>query len=338
MKIKPIYQLIFMILLMLLVIGIILKDDYSIILIQLSKISLIAYLPILFLCASLGMIQGLILYRLAKPYQTNFKISEGILFAFSGSFFNSVTPLGGGQVSLTYILRKKHFSYTEIAAILWKDFFLFQLALIITVTMILGISMKQALPDFPKTVVWILFGYCINISVILFLYSMNRFPQLYIKISSLLILFLKKLHFIQDPETLFIKGKDMIDQFNIHTSQLKQNKKETFLIIITHGCRLLLLYAVPYLIALLLQLPLTLEDLFRVISISCFVHMLNALTPLPGDAGWSEGMFIFLFMSMFTKSAAGSMMILWRFATFYLNIILGACCFIMLKRKYESSK
>ena len=46
----------------------------------------------------------------------------------------------------------------------------------------------------------------------------------------------------------------------------------------------------------------------------------------------------FLFMSMFTKSAAGSMMILWRFATFYLNIILGACCFIMLKRKYESSK
>ena len=168
MKIKPIYQLIFMILLMLLVIGIILKDDYSIILIQLSKISLI-----------------------------------------------------------------------------------------------------------------------------LFLYSMNRFPQLYIKISSLLILFLKKLHFIQDPETLFIKGKDMIDQFNIHTSQLKQNKKETFLIIITHGCRLLLLYAIPYLIALLLQLPLTLEDLFRVISISCFVHMLNALTPLLGDAGWSEGMFIF---------------------------------------------
>ena len=208
MKIKPIYQLIFMILLMLLVIGIILKDDYSIILIQLSKISLIAYLPILFLCASLGMIQGLILYRLAKPYQTNFKISEGILFAFSGSFFNSVTPLGGGQVSLTYILRKKHFSYTEIAAILWKDFFLFQLALIITVTMILGISMKQALLDFRKTVAWILFGYCINISVILFLYSMNRFPQLYIKISSLLILFLKKLHFIQDPETLFIKGKE----------------------------------------------------------------------------------------------------------------------------------
>lgn len=66
--------------------------------------------------------------------------------------------------------------------------------------------------------------------------------------------------------------------------------------------------------------------------------MLNALTPLPGDVGWSEGMFIFLFMSMFTKSAAVRMMILWRFATFYLNIILGACCFIMLKRKYESSK
>ena len=64
-----------------------------------------------------------------------------------------------------------------------------------------------------------------KISLILFLYSMNRFPQLYIKISSLLILFLKKLHFIQDPETLFIKGKDMIDQFNIHTSQLKQNKR-----------------------------------------------------------------------------------------------------------------
>ena len=94
---------------MLLVIGIILKDDYSIILIQLSKISLIAYLPILFLCASLGMIQGWILYRLAKPYQTNFKISEGILFAFSGSFFNSVTPLGVCLGIVNIYFKKKAF-------------------------------------------------------------------------------------------------------------------------------------------------------------------------------------------------------------------------------------
>ena len=322
-----------MLVLMLLVIVMIFKDDSMLILNQLSKISLFAYLPILLLCASFGIIQGWILYRIARPYQKSLRVYEGILLAFTGSFFNSVTLLGGGQASLTYILRKKQFSFSEIAAILWKDFFLFQCALIIMATLILSISLQQAFLDFPKAVWWIILGYGINLSVIFFLYSMSRFPQLYIKISNFLLLLLQKLHFIQQPDQLFIKGKEMIDQFGIYTSQLNQNKKEVYLILLMNSFRLLLLYAIPYLLALLLNLPVDVPDLFKIIALSCFVHMLNALTPLPGDAGWSEGMFILLFMSLFTKSAAGSMMILWRFATFYLNIIMGALCFVFIKRR-----
>ena len=58
-------------------------------------------------------------------------------------------------------------------------------------------------------------------------------------------------------------------------------------------------YAIPYVAALALQVPLSLSDLINVLLMSACIHMLNALTPLPGDTGWTESAFILIFAVLF---------------------------------------
>ena len=332
-KLKTILRLLLMIFLILFVCYQAFKDDYKIILNQIMHISIWGYLPVLFLGMSQCLIQGWILYRLSKPYHKEFQVYDGIQNAFICAFFNSVTPLGGGQASQTYVLRRHRFTYSEIAAILWKDFFLYQCSLLLCVGFILSASMRYARQTFPTAIIWVLLGYIINISVILFLWTMSRYPNLYVRISAFTAAALNKIHLIKEPQKLYQKGKALIDDFSIHIHLLKKDKRQIGMILLINMLRLLLSYSLPYYIARLLHLQVDLWAFLQIIVLSSYIHMLNALTPLPGDIGWSEGMFLLLFMSMFSKNDVSSMMILWRFASFYLNMMIGALAFITMKKK-----
>ena len=136
MKKKKTFQKILMILIILLAFYLILKDDAYEILKNLSQISFYEYLPILLLGSSFIWLSGFILYRIEKAYRPVKKI-DGVLQAYIQTFFNGVTPLGGGQVALSVLLKKEGFEASEIASILWKDFFYFQSGMLITVMVLL---------------------------------------------------------------------------------------------------------------------------------------------------------------------------------------------------------
>ena len=100
-----------------------------------------------------------------------------------------------------------------------------------------------------------------------------------------------------------------------------------------------LFYSLPFLVAHAIGLTVQLSDLLNIMAISAFIHMLNALTPLPGDTGWTETAFIILFSILFGKTNAGSVMILWRMSTYHLNVVIGGCRFLKVKsRKYPEDE
>jgi len=95
--------------------------------------------------------------------------------------------------------------------------------------------------------------------------------------------------------------------------------------------RMTIFYAIPYVAALALQVPLSLSDLINVLLMSACIHMLNALTPLPGDTGWTESAFILIFAVLFGRTEASSVMILWRVATYHIQLIAGGIIFLYVK-------
>lgn len=313
-----------------------LKDDYEQVLKNLSHVSMV-WLCLILLCGILYyLLQGYMLYTITKPYKEEITLKDGCFNAYIAAFFNGVTPLGGGQVSQTYAFRKLAISYQDIASILWKEFFLYQSVVVGFACVLLFTHIPFSIEHFSAYFLLVIVGLLINASVIWILWTMSHFPKLYTKISSLVVNLAHKLHIIKKKEETLEKWNTQVRYFSKEINKLKQDKKLIIKGILINLIRQLIYYSIPYLVGMGLGLPLHPEDIITVLVLSCFIHMLNALTPLPGDSGWTESAFILIFGVMFGKINASSIMILWRTATYYLNILIGGILFLIFKSSDHS--
>ena len=63
------------------------------------------------------------------------------------------------------------------------------------------------------------------------------------------------------------------------------------------------------------------------IGICSFVYMITAFVPIPGASGGSEGVYYMLFSPILGSVGTPTSMLIWRFMTYYLGLILGAVVF-----------
>lgn len=98
--------------------------------------------------------------------------------------------------------------------------------------------------------------------------------------------------------------------------------------------RLTLLYSLPFFIGKALNIPLRPEQMIDVIALSSFVTMANSFIPIPGASGGTEVVFTLLFGSLM-GSVTGAVMILWRFSTYHIVLLIGGITFALAKNYYE---
>lgn len=316
-----------------------LKDDYQQVVENLRNIQMRWVFIIIGLGILYYVIQGYILKIIASKYNCNIRIRDGIDNAYIAAFFNGVTPLGGGQVAQSYAFRKLAFSYQNIASILWTDFFIYQMVVVVYAGVLILIKFTYALSIFHGYFLLVILGFLINSFVIITLWTMSKFPKLYVKISQIAVKLLYKIHVVKDRDKTLIAWEKQVVYFTSEISKLKDSKRLVIKAVILNFIRMSIYYMIPFVVAIALGMNIHFHDLLNVMVLSSFIHMLNALTPLPGDTGWTESAFIIIFGSMFTRSGASSVMILWRVATYHVNVLLGALVFMKvnssdpLKRK-----
>lgn len=310
-----------------------LKENFH----DIIKLLLNASIPYLIVLILMGIayyfIQGYLLYYIAKRYAPNIRVIDGIENAYVAAFFNGVTPLGGGQVAQTYAFHKLNLNFTDIASILWKDFFLYQSVVVVFAGLLVLTNLPYTFHTFPTFSWLILLGLAINGSVIFFLLTMSMFPKLYAKITSWIILFLNKIHIVKNKDLTIKKLDAQVHYFTKEINALRSDKALIIKATILYLIRQIIYYSIPFIAGLCLRIPLTMEDYFITILLACCIHMLNALTPLPGDTGWTETAFIILFAIVFQRVNASAIMILWRTSTYYISILIGGLVFLHIKLK-----
>lgn len=308
-----------------------LKDDYQDVMKTITNVSISGLVLILILGILYYVIQGYVLYMIAKPYKEDIRIRDGMHNSYIAAFFNGVTPLGGGQVAQTYALRRIGMEYKDIASVLWKDFFLYQSTVVVYVAVLFLMKFGYAFEKFHAYILLVIVGFCINSSVILILWTMSRFPKLYVRISSGIVSILYKVHLIKNKEKMLEKWQGQILYFNEEIKKLKEDKLLIVKAVALNFIRQTIFYVLPFVVAKALHIPMSNEDILNVILMSSFIHMLNALTPLPGDTGFTESAFILIFAVIFGRIEASSVMILWRMATYHVNILIGGIVFLYVK-------
>ena len=70
---------------------------------------------------------------------------------------------------------------------------------------------------------------------------------------------------------------------------------------------------------------------YHVLTISCLLFVSASYTPLPGASGAQEGGFLLYFKNIFKDGTIGLALLIWRFFTFYLYLIVGVFTILLEK-------
>lgn len=311
-----------------------LKDNYKQVLECISQMNIISLIIVLLWGVLFTAIWGFVYYVLGRKYTSHYTPAKGIVVAFIGSFFSGITPSStGGQFVQAYIMKKQGIKISDGASLLWADFIIYQTTMMVYVTILFILRFGY----YSAQSAWfniILLGYIINAVVVVALYTIAIFPNVYIRLSRVLVKILAKIHILKNPEKTLDSWTLQVTSFTKEIKNLSKDKKSIVLCVFINFIRLTLYYSLPFVIAKALHIPLKMNEFIDVMALSSFVTMANSFIPIPGASGGTEVVFALLFGSLM-HNLTGAVLVLWRFSTYHIVLIIGGILFVLVKNYYE---
>ena len=316
-----------------------LKDNFKEVISLLSGVPLYFFIAIIAYGLAYNFFIGLIYQTIVKKNKPGYKYIQGLAVAFVGAFFSGVTPSAtGGQFGQAYILKNQGIPLSKGASVLWIDFIIYQSVMVIYTTIIMIFKYAYYQANYSSFFVLVLIGWVVNSSVIVLLSTMAKFPNAYKKLSGKVIKLLNKMKIVKDPEATIANWNQQLESFTSEIHILRDEKKMVLKCALYNVIRLTILYSLPLFIAFCMGINVSISMLPDVITMSAFVMIANAFFPVPGASGGTEAAFILIFSFLFTSVQSRSVMILWRFATYHIVILIGGLTFIYCKSKYDKAK
>ncbi|MDN5304869.1 MAG: hypothetical protein PWP46_1755 [Fusobacteriaceae bacterium] len=251
-----------------------------------------------------------------------------------GQLFNGLTPFAsGGQVVQIYHMNSKKIAYAKSTATLFIMFFVYQIILTILGTISIFFKYGYFKSLLKEKIYFIFFGFTLNFIIALFLISL-----FFISKNSGKFMFgiIKNIPFLKEKykNKLYIKIRKFIKEFSLSINIIKNDKKIVIKLVILNLIKLFCMYIVPYFVILSLSENIKLEILLPGMA---FLNMITSFIPLPGASLGAEGGFILLFHKFLLQKDIFFVMFLWRFLSYYLNILAGSLVmvYIILKEEKE---
>lgn len=264
------------------------------------------------------------MYIFCKKINPDFKYISSIRLSFRTSFFNAVTPFAtGGQPYQIYYLKKEGFRYSEAISIVMENFIVYQIALVFLG--IVALLCNKIFHIFTKVYILqklIALGFIINLVVIVFMFLVAFSKKTNKFLLNLGIKILSKLHIVKNKEEQLEKWDKTINDFHKSAKVLLKDKQAFIVNILYNLIALLCIYLIP----LFILFAMGNFDAFTAgiaIVTSAYVMLMGSFVPVPGATGGLEYGFVQFFGNFITGSPLSAMMLIWRFITYYLGIILG---------------
>jgi len=155
--------------------------------------------------------------------------------------------------------------------------------------------------------------------------------KLVLRIGKSLLKLLARFKFIRHMETKAEAFERTIEDYHIAASYISKYKLRALGSFIISVFNLCFLFVIPYLIYL--SFGYSEHNIFDIFVMEAFLSLAVSFFPLPGAAGASEGGFL-LFFGPFFRAATAVAMLIWRFLTYYLVLIVGGL-FVLLDEVFS---
>lgn len=280
-------------------------------------------------------IVGWLLYRLTQSKYPHYTFSQGLLNAYIATFFHTITPsASGGQFMQMYVYRKQEVSMSDAASILWLDLIIYQATLISVVALLLLSKLKFIITHNFSLFVLVLVGFVLNGSLILGMWMITRFSRIYQWLITTGVNWGYRFKMVKDKEATQNKIMSTVARFEKGLDSLKHQWHLIFKVALANALKILLAYALPFLVALALKIETNFSDLWLIMVLTACVNMASTIFIVPGASGGIELMFLAMFSAIFRVSQSRGLMLLWRFYSYYFIMLATGLIFLVFKHYY----
>jgi len=256
----------------------------------------------------------------AVSYRT--KVSLKYLFKSTliGSFFSAITPFStGGQPAQIAFMNKRGVEYGEATALFVSRFIVYQV--VITLLGAFGVYTAHDIlsRNITKFALLAFFGFVLNSAVLFFLliFSINR--NLVEWLVKALIKPLAFLRLIKNQAEAVEKTLNQIKLFHKCMIRSMSNLSLLSFAFLVTVCQMIARVSVTYFVARSVQVNCSYVN---TIMFQLVLFLVVSLIPTPGAMGASESGYVLFFSFLFGPQTVATLL-LWRFFTYYVNIIVG---------------
>lgn len=335
-KIKT--YLVFVITLFIFVLYFALKDNYKAIINTLLKVNIIDLLiGILFVFISKYFV-GATLYYLAKKEKKDTSFKKMFHIALIYPFFAGITPgsLGGETFEIFY-LKETGISYVKSSNISIQKYILYEISLlIVNIVAVLLNMFTNIIPNTSFVNFAIGINFIVNIFMLGFTFLLTYNKKFNHFIMNYILVFLNKVKMIKDLEKTKNKVDSYLDNFDEGVDKLRKDK---VLFIKLIGINLLsLVFFIIAAAPIATSLNMNNISLLNIFIIVTYARMISLLIVTPGNSGAAEYSFIYLLAGLLHEEDIMAYMLIWRFVTYYIPLLLGGILAITWRKETRNEK
>lgn len=312
-----------------------LKDNYEEIMQTIFNVDIKWLIVSILLFSIYRALVGLSVHNLTKVNGEKISLLKGIQISFIIPFFHGVTPFaGGGQPMEIYYLHKEKISITKASNITIQNFIVYQISLVLMGFFALGYNkIFKIFPSDSLIKRLVILGILINLLVLLatFILSFGKVINKFILNHGINIV--AKFKLIKDVDKTRTNLNTYLHNFHNNALKLKEHKKQVVLNILINIIGLTSLYMVPF--AVFHGLGITNISIITTVVSTAYVMTIGSFVPIPGGTGGIEYGFMFFYGKLIKGSVLNASMLVWRFVTYYLAMIIGAIFLSMYRKKEE---
>ena len=274
-----------------------------------------------------------------RQQNVKIKFRSTLLVSIIGMFYSSVTPAAtGGQPMQVFAFKKRGVAAGISSSGLAVKFFCFQVALLSLggLFWILHPEIVNACVNRARVIV--ITGFVLNgftVAAVLLL-AINK--NIVRGIITLIINIGKKLHIIKDVARTTSKLDAALADFHASVNMVTHHPGQLLVLIGISCIQVMGLMSISYCVYRAMDLS---GHLFgEILALQLLLYIGASFTPLPGASGAQEGGFYIFFQDIFPANKMLGALLLWRFFTYYLSLIVGLGCVVWdsssnMKRKKE---
>lgn len=297
---------------------------------ELSAFSLFLIL----LCSVLYQVtDGIIVTKIMRKHKESFSFREGIEAVFQGCFYRGISFSMGTMAGQMYFLSEKGIQLSQSMSVLTLSYAMQKIGVCLYVTLSFIFNGSFFYKNYSSYISYMWLGYAINLVVVVFLILIAASKKFHHQVNVLLKNFpkSKKIQPIQEKVTA------QMDELSEDASLILCDAKLLIHVLLLELIKFSFWYIIPYL-GLIGGIHAGGElNPFDLLSVTALINALVGVIPTPSGIMSTEVVFTVLFAVIIGKAEAGAIMILYRFATYILPVLIGILVWLISRRKQDRS-